>query len=70
MLTHRYVDLRALSSNVVSQIYALLVVKSTSVLKLGGGGEANFGNVKILRAPITPTLPQYVAVNKLDGKVN
>ena len=25
--------------------------------KLGGGGQANFGNAKILRAPVFPTPP-------------
>ena len=38
LFTPKYVDLRALSSIVASRIYALFVVKSTSVPKLGGGG--------------------------------
>ena len=39
---------------VASRIYALFVVKSTSVPKLGGGrgGQANFGNAKILTSPV------------------
>ena len=42
------------SSIVASRIYALFVVKSTSVPKLGdeGGGQASFGNAKILKAPL------------------
>ena len=47
MFTPKYVDLRALSSNVASRINALFVVKSTSVPKLGGGG----GLMPILAMP-------------------
>ena len=46
------------SSIVASRIYALFVVKSTIVQKLGkgGGGQANLGNARILRAfgAVTP----------------
>ena len=51
--TQKYVDLCAWLSIAASRIYALFVVKSTSVLKLGGGGQSNFDNAKILTAPIT-----------------
>ena len=37
MFTPKYVDLRALSSVVANRIYALFVVKSTRVPRLGGG---------------------------------
>ena len=40
MFTPKYVDLRALSSVVASRIYALFVVKSTRVPRLGGGGSS------------------------------
>ena len=57
--TPKYVDLRALSSIVPSRIYALFVLKSTSVPKFGGGGggQANFGNAKIVTAPVLAIHP-------------
>ena len=60
MFTPKYVDLGALSSVVASRIYALFVVKSTRVPRLGGGGgggQANLGNARIFTAFITSTPP-------------
>ena len=57
IFTPKYVDLRALSSVVASRIYALFVVKSTRVPRLGGGGQANLGNARIFTASITATPP-------------
>ena len=57
MFTPKYVDLRALSSVVASRIYALFVVKSTRVPRLGGGGQANLGNARIFTASVTATPP-------------
>ena len=42
IFTPKYVDSRALLSIVASRIYALFVVKSTSVPKLGGGESSQF----------------------------
>ena len=45
IVVRSYVDLRTLSSVIGSRIYALFVVKSTSVPKLGGGGQ-NFESAR------------------------
>ena len=39
-----------LSKNVASGIYALLLAKFAKVPGLGGGGQPNFGNARILGA--------------------
>ena len=39
-----------LSKNVTSRIYALLLAKFAKVPGLGGGGQPNFGNARILDA--------------------
>ena len=57
MFTPKYVDLRALSSVVASRIYALFVVKSTRVPRLGGGGQANLGNARIFTVFCMATPP-------------
>ena len=61
MFTPKYVDLRALSSVVASRIYALFVVKSTRVPRLGGGGQASLGNARIFTAFVTATPPKEVS---------
>ena len=67
MFTPKYVDLRALSSVVASRIYALFVVKSTRVPRLGGGGQANLGNARIFTASVTAT-PPLVITRQLQQK--
>ena len=68
IFTPKYVDSRALSSIVASQIYTLFVVKSTSVPKLWGGGKgvrANFGKAKILRPPFMEIPPLWTHLSNL-----
>ena len=70
MFTPKYVDLCALSSVVASRIYALFVVKSTRVPRLGGGGggQANLGNVRIFKASLIEMASLSVVKSKVEAQ--
>ena len=69
--TPKCVNSRILPLTLASRINTLFVIKSTKCARIEGWGvETNFGNVKILKAPVTVTPPKTLCVYSIDDFSN